>query len=344
MCALFPAVADAQQESQFANYIHNPYLFNPAAGGMTDLVQIDLGYRNQWITTNGNPSTVYLSGSTRVTTKNSGLTAISEFNPERENVYQTPERTIGEIKHVVGGKFMRDGIGPFVKTSAYGSYAVHLPLINSLNVGVGLSAGWGNFQIDPNKVTLHDANDMVYSQFAGATAKQNVLDVQTGLVLYSSKFLLSISGTQLLNNKIDINQIETGNTLNRHLFVMSAYRFGVSDKVDLEPFVFIKAAQHSPTSFDLGMRVKYNKSLWAGLQYRRGNSFVVTAGMNFLRNFNFSYAFEYGTGPVRISNAGTHELQLGVLIGKNRNMDKEIKETKKTKSTEPVKDPELDVE
>ncbi len=344
IAALFPALANAQQESQFANYIHNPYLFNPAAGGMMDLVQIDLGYRNQWITTDGNPSTVYLTGHSRIVSKNSGLTAISEFNLDKENVYKTPERTIGELKHVIGGKFMRDGIGPFQKTSVYGSYAVHLPLIKSLNVGVGLSAGWGNFQVDPNKVVMHDADDAVYSQFAGNISKQNVLDVQTGLVLYSSKFLLSISGTQLLNNKISTDQIETGNTLNRHLFVMSSYRVGVTEKVDLEPFVFIKAAQHSPTSFDLGLRVKYNKSMWAGLQYRRGNSFVLSAGMNFLRNFNFSYAFEYGTGPVRISNAGTHELQLGILLGRNRNMDKEIKETKQKGTETPVKDPELDVE
>lgn len=343
MAALFPALANAQQESQFANYIHNPYLFNPAAGGLMDLVQIDLGYRNQWLSADGNPSTVYLTGHTRVTTKNSGKTAISEFNLNKEGSYQTPDRTVGELKHIVGGKFTRDGIGPFQKTSVYGSYAIHLPLINALNVGVGISAGWGNFQIDPNKVVLHDQGDGVYSQFAGNASKQNVLDVQSGLVIYGRRFLLSVSGTQLLDNKISVNQIETGNTLNRHLFIMSSYSFGIASKVDLEPFVFIKAAQHSPTSFDLGARVKYNKTMWAGLQYRRGNSFVVTAGMNFLRNFSFSYAFEYGTGPVRISNAGSHELQLGILLGRNRNMDKEIKETKK--GTEKIeKDPELDVE
>jgi type IX secretion system PorP/SprF family membrane protein len=180
----------------------------------------------------------------------------------------------------------------------------------------------------------------------GNVAKQNMLDVQAGLVLYNEKFFFGLSGTQLLNNPVSIEQVETGNTLNRHLFLISSYRISVSEKVDLEPFLCIKAAQYSPTSFDLGVRYKYNKAIWAGLQYRRGNSFIVSAGLNFLRNFNVSYAFEYGTGPVRISNAGTHEIQLGILIGKNRNMDKEIKETKKKeKEKETIqKDPELDVE
>ncbi len=110
---------------------------------------------------------------------------------------------------------------------------------------------------------------------------------------------------------------------------MTSYAFEATDMIDIEPFLMLKGVKGSPTSFDIGARVKYNKSMWAGIQYRKGNSFVVSAGMNFLKNFNFSYAFEYGTKAVRISNAGTHELQLGILIGNNRNVDKEIQKSKK---------------
>lgn len=325
--------AFAQQESQFGNYIHNPYIYNPAAGGMSNVAQIDLGYRNQWIAASGNPTTIYLSGHTQITGKKSGKETLSEFNNDHENIYKTPERTVGELKHIIGAKFMNDGIGPFQKTSTYGSYAVHLPLTKKVNIGVGLSAGWGNFQINPNKVILQHQDDNTYNQFMGQTMKQNNLDIESGLVLYSNRFLFSLSGTQLLNNSMIDSKIETGNTLNRHLFIISSYRFTLADKVDLEPFVIIKGVKNSPTSFDLGARVRYNQSMWAGIQYRRGNTFVISAGMNFLKNFNFSYAFEYGTAPVRISSAGTHELQLGILIGKNRNTDKEIEKSKKAKST-----------
>ena len=324
-----PFISNAQQESQFGNYIHNPYLFNPAAGGMYNLAQIDLGYRNQWLAATGNPTTMYVSGSTQIFGKNTGVESIGEFNMGRENVYQTPERTVGSLKQVVGAKFMYDGIGPFSKTSFFASYGVHMPLTKTFNIGVGLGAGYGSFQIDHSRVVLHDANDQVYNQFAGQNANQNILDVQSGLVVYSNRFMFSLSGTQLVNNKISVQQMQTGNNLNRHLFIMSAYSFQLTDVVELEPFAMVKGVKGSPTSFDVGARVKYNKSIWAGLQYRRGNSFVVSAGMNFLRNFNFSYAFEYGMQSVRISKAGTHELQLGILIGNNRNTDKEIEKSKK---------------
>lgn len=326
---MVPFNSNAQQESQFGNFIHNPYLFNPAAGGMYNLAQIDIGYRNQWLAATGNPTTMYVSGSTQIFGKNTGVDAIGEFNTGRENIYQTPERTVGSLKQVVGAKFLYDGIGPFSKTSFFASYGVHMPLTKTFNIGVGLGAGYGNFQIDHNRVVLHDANDQVYNQFAGQNVTQNILDVQSGLVVYSNRFLFSLSGTQLVNNKVSVQQMQTGNNLNRHLLIMSSYSFKTTDVVDIEPFVMVKAVKGSPTSFDIGARVKYNKSIWAGLQYRTGNSFVVSAGMNFLRNFNFSYAFEYGTKAVRISAAGTHELQLGILIGNNRNTDKEIEKSKK---------------
>lgn len=324
----------AQQETQFSNYIHNPYLFNPAAGGMMDVVQIDLGYRNQWISTSGNPTSTYLTGHVQVGSKHQGTTGIGEFNINRENIYQTPTRSIGSLKHVVGAKFINDAIGPFQKTNVFGSYAVHLPLLKNLNMGVGLSAGWGNFQINPNKTILHDPNDATFNQFAGQTASQNNLDLQTGIVLYNNRFLFSMSATQLLKPTISVNQVETLNTLNRHLFIMGSYRFEMTAKIDLEPFAFLKAVQHSPIALDLGARVKYNKSIWGGLQFKTSKSFAITAGTNFLRNFSLAYAFEYGVKATRISNAGTHEVQLGILIGNNRNTDKEIKESKKKKAEE----------
>lgn len=319
--------AHAQQESQFANVIQNPYVFNPAAGGMTNLLQVDLAYRNQWLASTGNPTTVYLSGHAQIKFGKSG-NGLGEFNLKREPFYTNPTRTIGNIKHVVGGKVISDGIGPFQKTGVYGSYAVHLPMTKKLNVGLGLSAGWGNFQIDPSKTMALDQNDNTLSQFTSSRSKQNVLDAQAGLVIYGERFYFGISGTQLLNNTVSIENVETGNALNRHLFIVSSYLFEINDEFEVEPFVILKGVKNSPLSLDIGSKVHYHKFAWAGLQYRTGNSFAVSFGANFLNNFRASYAFEYGAKKVRMSNAGTHEIHLGYLIGNNRNVDKEIKKTK----------------
>lgn len=327
---------NAQQEAQFANVVNNPYIFNPAAGGMYDLMQLDLGYRNQWLASTGNPRTMFLTGHSQIRIGKSGGNVLQEFNTKGDNLYEGPVRTIGKMKHIVGGKFMTDAIGPFQKTSVLASYAFHLPLTKTLNAGLGLGFGWGNFQINPNEAKLIEADDVAFLKFNGQVSKQNVLDVQSGLVIYSERFYLGISGTQLLNNTWNINSIETGNTLNRHLFVVSSYRIPIEEEVlDLEPFVIIKGVKGSPISADIGARAHYNKYMWGGLQYRTGNSFAVSFGINVMKNFHVAYAFGYGAKKVRMSNAGTHEIQLSYLLGKNRNLDKEIKQTttneKKTK-------------
>jgi type IX secretion system PorP/SprF family membrane protein len=328
-----PFMAVGQQETQFANTAGNPYLFNPAAGGMSDVVQIELGYRNQWVSVEGSPRTMYASVHAPISFR-AGRRSLSEFNTAGKQLYAAPERTAGQLKHVLGGKVLSDNIGPFHKSSIFGSYAIHLPFTSRLNVGIGLAAGWGNFQIDPNQVVLHDNNDMTYDQFNGSVSGQHILDVQSGLVFYSQKFYLGISGTQLVKNAITVNQLESGNTLNRHLFIQAMYRIQLSNPLDVEPFVLVKAAEHSPTSYDFGARFRYQKALWLGLQYRTGNSYIFSAGINFLRNFQFSYAYEHNANAVRLSTGGTHEVQLGIILGRNRNIGKELRE----------KDPELDIE
>lgn len=328
-----PGILSAQQETQFVNTVGNPYLFNPAAGGMADVVQLELGYRNQWVSVSGSPQTMYASGHAPISFR-AGKRSLSPFNTAGKQLYASPERTTGEIKHVLGGKILSDNIGPFQKSSIFGSYAIHLPLTSKFNMGIGLAAGWGNFQMDPGQVILHDNNDLTYEQFKGGVSAQHILDVQSGLVFYSRRFYIGISATQLAKNVVTMNQLETGNTLNRHLFVQAMYRIGLNEHLEAEPFVLVKATQHAPASYDLGARFRYQQALWLGFQYRTGNSYIFSAGINFLRNFQFSYAYEHNANVVRLSTGGTHEIQLGFVIGRNRQIEKELRQ----------KDPELDIE
>ena len=92
-----------------------------------------------------------------------------------------------------------------------------------------------------------------------------------------------------------------------------------------------KFAESSPASIDAGARFIYNKSAWLGIQYRTSNALVFQIGANLVKNLYVSYAFEQGTGPIRLASNGTHEIQLGFYLGKNRNADKEIDKSQDTK-------------
>ena len=317
----------AQQESQFQNIMNNPFIINPAAGGLAGVMQFEAISRTQWTGYNGGPKTMLLTGSSQI--KTGSKPALSEFNVKDEMLFANPTNTTGKIKHIVGGKIMNDAIGPFGKTTVQGSYAFHMPFSKKINFGAGLGLGWSNFRINDDRVVLYDANDQLYSDFLGASVAQNYFDVNAGIVFYNKRFFGGISVSQALKNDVVFNQVLTESQYNRHYFLVAKYKLDVNEDFGIEPGVVGKFAENSPTSFDIGMRVLYHDAAWVGLQYRTSNSFVLQAGANIIKNLYFSYGYEISNGVIRTSKNGTHEVQLGIYIGNNRKIKKEIEQSEK---------------
>lgn len=329
------ANVSAQQEFQFGNYTHNPYIFNPALGGLTDFTQIDLGYRNQHVSSDGNPVTMYLSGSTSFYFKNNKADA-KVFNPDAKMMYAPPLNGVGQFKHVVGGKLVSDAIGPFQKTGLLASYSVHLPLTSTMNIGAGLGLGWNNIGINPSKIVVYTESDDVLQSF-GSRWNQNNLDAQFGFSFYTDRFTFGFSGTQLASNKLKFSNAFNVSKLTSHWMLYSSYKWNATDDIMVEPFAMMRMTKNTPVSADLGANVHY-KYVWLGVQYRTSRSFVASFGLNFLKNLYLSYAFEYSAKSTRISTAGTHEIQLGIYFGKSR------KATKKQDEPREVEDVKIKVE
>ena len=318
----------AQQEYQFANTANNPFLLNPAAGGLTDVMQFEAGTRMQWLGYEGGPKTILLSGNSQISFGKSGDKVLSEFNVHDETLFEGPKVSTGKNKHIVGGKIWNDAIGPFSKTSIQGSYAYHLPLTKTINFGVGLGFGYSNFRLDETKVVLYQSDDNTYAQFLGSASQQGLGDAQAGLVLYNEKFFFGLSGTQVLNNDVKLNQVLTNSFFNRHFFMIAKYKIEGEGDLAVEPTAVVKYAGNSPLSVDIGARALYKNSSWFGFQFRTNSGLIFQVGSNLIKNLYVSYAYEYSMGKIRTAGNATHEIQLGYYLGKNRNVDKELKENK----------------
>jgi type IX secretion system PorP/SprF family membrane protein len=328
-CGLFALVSNAQQEYQFANTINNPFLLNPAAGGMTDVMQFEASSRMQWVGYDGGPRSILLSGNSQISFKSTDKKVLTEFNIHDETLFEGPKVSTSKSKHVIGGKVWNDAIGPFNKTSIQGSYAYHLPLTKTINFGIGLGFGFSNFRLNENKVILHQTDDNVYNQFLGSASQQNLGDAQAGLVVYSEKFFVGLSSSQLLNNKVKLDQIMTNSNFNRHFFMIAKYRIDGGSDLAFEPTAVLKYVGNSPLSMDFGVRSILKNASWFGIQYRTNSALIFQIGSNLIKNFYVNYSYEQCIGKIRTSGSSTHEIQLGYYIGKNRNVDKEIKENKK---------------
>lgn len=317
----------AQQEGHYLNMANNPFMLNPAAGGLSDVAHIELSSRNQWSGYNGGPRSVLLVGNTPLKVGKNGEEAVKEFNADNTMLFQSPTRSVGKMKHVVGGKAAFDAIGPFVKTSIYGSYAFHLPFTKTVNFGAGIGLGWSNLGVIQDRVVLFQQDDAAYNQFLGNTSSQNIIDANAGIVFYGEKLFIGLSTTQLLKNSVEFEDVVTSSNFNRHYFLVAKYNINLNEQFSIEPTVVAKYVQNSPMSADFGARFIYNNASWLAVQYRTSNAVTFQVGTNIVKNIYLSYGFELGTGALRTGTNGTHELQLGFYIGKNRNVAKEIKES-----------------
>ncbi|MBL1278676.1 MAG: PorP/SprF family type IX secretion system membrane protein [Fluviicola sp.] len=329
----------SQQESQFANVISNPFIVNPAAGGMAGVMQFETTARRQWLGYKGGPRTMMFTGNSQI--KTGRRSVLSEFNAKSASLFKNPKPTTGALKHIVGGKFINDAIGPFSKTSVYGSYAIHMPFMNDMNFGVGLGAGWSNFRINQDRVVLFQDDDQTYASFLGNSSSQNIFDANAGLVFYNERFFGGLSVSQALKNDVVFNNVETQSSYNRHLFLIAKYKLDVNTDFQLEPSVFIKYAENSPLSADIGAKVLYHDAIWLGLQYRTSNAFIVQVGVNLVKNLYLSYAYEFSNGVIRTAQNGTHEINLGIYIGNNRKVKKEMEREEKKKEVQESKEQEL---
>lgn len=324
---MIPAMATAQQEFQFSNTASNPFLLNPAAGGMTDVMHFEASTRTQWVGYGGGPTTIMAAGHSQIRMFGSGSDKVlGEFNVRDEKLFSGPSVSVSKRKHVVGGKVWNDAIGPFSKTSIQGSYAYHLPLSKKLNFGAGIGLGYSNFRLNESRVTLYQQDDNTYTQFLGSASQQSFGDAQAGFVIYGERLFFGVSGTQLLKNKVELNQITTASNHNRHAFIIAKYKLGLTDDADLEPSVILKSTLNSPASVDVGLRYIHKNRTWAGLQYRTGSTIVFMAGTNLVKNLYVNYCYDQAIGKIRAAGSGTHEIQIGYYLGRNRNVDKELKE------------------
>lgn len=323
--ACLSVTAYGQQEGQFIQSVNNPYLTNPAAGGLTKVMRFELGIRNQWTGFSNEPQTFIVSGHSRISKKSKDV--LGEYrNPE--TFYRSPEITGGEIKHVVGGFVINETIGPFNRLSVQGSYAVHMPLVRDVTIGAGLSAGFNNFGIIQNRVVLHEEDDAAYMQFLGGAGNQTSFNMNGGLIVYHPKFIIGFSTLQLLQNDAIFNGIATESIYNRHFYLSANYGFDVSDKLEIRPTFAGKVAKNTPFNIHAGAKFTYNEAIWAMVGYRTSGTLTFQLGANLIQNLYFAYGYEQGIGAFQVQNNGTHEIQIGYYIGKNRNIDRELNNAK----------------
>ncbi len=313
--ALLGTTAMGQQLAQFSQYMHNPYVLNPAAAGMNDYLDINLSYRQQWAGFDNAPTTYYLSATKALGKRPAKLTYNPSLRTSDIQIKPIEQKTPGKLKHALGGYVIGDNYGVFEKISGGLSYALHIPVGNTMYASIGLGAGASNYSIDQNQLTLGDAADNTFTTFIGSGTSQTYFDLNGGVALYSDKLYFGYSGTQVIENEIYFGSEATQAALLLHHFISAGYKIQAGENLSITPGFVVKYLNPAPVSYDLNMKFEFKDKFWIGAAYRNEDAIVGLLGLKINDLIKIGYSYDYTTSNLGDFNSGGHEVVLGLMIG-----------------------------
>ncbi|MDX1652245.1 MAG: PorP/SprF family type IX secretion system membrane protein [Brumimicrobium sp.] len=311
-----------QQLPQFSQFHRNQGMSNPGAIGAYDFMDITLGSRYQWLGFNndmqGNvaPRSAYLNFATTI-----------QREPVRHNPslrtsvgpIRNPELGTGKLKHGIGGQFIADEYGAFRQLAFSGTYAIHVPVTEKVNISLGARIGASNhtFLSEKAQVLSHiegTATDQTYENFTNNGYSRMFMDISTGLYVYSNRFFIGITGNQLTQHFVSFGSGNTNFNPVMHFDLMGGVTFNLNEDITLLPALSLKYMNPANPVGQLNIQTEYKEWLWLGLGFRYKDAAIVMAGANINERFKIGYSFDYSTSRMNNFTAGGHEVVLGLMF------------------------------
>lgn len=284
----------AQQYPLFTNYILNDFSFNPAIAGTKDFVEAKFSYRTQWVGIEEAPKT-------RMVTAHGRL----------------KDSPIG-----IGGYIYNDVAGQLKRTGVSGAFSYGLDPSEDIHLNIGVSGGLYNIRLGDAFL----ARDVVDPTLYGANERIWTPDLSIGAFMTMKNGLfVGLSAPQLLRREFDFKDDDNEATTDfiPHFYGMAGYAYPVSEKLTIEPSVFVKYTSGAPVSFDFSARAIFNQKYWAGLSYRAEDAASIMLGADVSRNIGIAYAYDVTLSDLNEGSKGSHEFVLTLRFKNKKDSDED---------------------
>lgn len=312
------SISFGQQLPQFSQYLRNQYMVNPGAAGVYDFVDVTAGGRMQWLGFDDAPKTTYLYASSPLS-----RSPRVKYNPSlriSNGPIRNPKIKTGKLKHAIGGMVLADQYGAYRQLKIAGTYALHMPLTEKVNLSLGVNVGFSNRAFLSDKAQTLNlltgvGSDNTYADYA-SRGDNNTIDIGSGLYLYGDKFFVGVAAEQLTRDFISFGSNPANFDPNTHIMATAGYKFAISENLTLMPAILAKYMNPAPLSIEGTLQLEYKEWLWFGVSYRNTDAIVAMAGLNISKRFKFGYSFDYNVSKFNQHSAGGHEIVLGLMFGR----------------------------
>ncbi|GAB5401010.1 MAG: type IX secretion system membrane protein PorP/SprF [Aureisphaera sp.] len=282
----FQIDVQAQQDSQYTQYMYNTQTINPAYAGSRGVFGITGLYRNQWVGLDGAPETF-----------NVGLS--------------TP---LGDDERVgLGLSAYKDKAGPADESLIAADFSYTIPLNDKVKLGFGLKGGINLLNVDYSLLNIYHPDDAL-QQFNIDNRLTPV--VGAGLFLHDDEtWYVGASVPNILETThYDDNTVSNASE-RASLYTIAGYVFQLSDHTKFKPAVLGKFVSGAPAAIDLSANFMFYDKLTLGAAYRLDAAISGLAGFQVTEGMFIGYAYDYGIQELANFNSGSHEVFLRFELG-----------------------------
>lgn len=284
--------AMAQEIPLNSHYFLNPYVYNPAYAGHNGYTMAFLNHRRQWMGIEGAPV-------------RSTLTLHSPLN-----------KSIA-----LGGHISTESRGLLTTSSAELGMAYRLNLSKGHYLKFGLSAGTGMSNL--NLEELQNADRSI-----AFNPGDNYMFVQGrfGIHYQLRGFNLGMSLPTLFERDYISKESRIAIKPFENYVLMASYKFSNRDKsFAFEPFLLYRSIGKDFRQIEATGVFTFKNIVWAGGSYRMDYGFTGLAGVTIKDFISIGYAYELASAQVSGFTDGTHEINLSLKLGKERNFEADEK-------------------
>lgn len=267
----------AQHTPFYSQYLFNPQAINPANAGFSEVLDVSLVHRRQWLGLVGAPQSTELNVHTALKNKKMNL----------------------------GARIQNDQYGVTSNNSLALIYAYRVFFSKSRQLSFGADAGLGQIRNDWSLINTSTGGDPIYT---GNLEKSTFVKFDFGVAFRDSLYTVGISIPDIFKSE------KSGVIHDRQYLFFAEYRLKINKQLTFNPSFLIKHAKNSPWSFDINALATYNNKYSLGLGYRVEDAFLMLFRAKLNYQFEIGYSYDLTISPIKTFSSDTHEILLRYIF------------------------------
>ena len=158
--------------------------------------------------------------------------------------------------------------------------------------------------------------DQTYDTYAANQGAQNTMELEAGMYFHGKGGFLGVSMNQLTKDFVQFGNRDFNFDPRMHLFVTGGIELQVNRNLAITPAFLVKYVRPAPVSIEIMSQFEFQERYWFAASYRHKDAVVANLGMYVSNKFKLGYSFDLPITPIRNYSAGSHELVLTLILGR----------------------------